>query len=94
MCEFLAHNKEEELAINCFLLAGRLLVQSGASPKSETNLGCAPIWFAASEGHNDVLKYLMEKEHDTYALMDDKRVSRCTHLRPKQNKRQLESKAQ
>lgn len=31
------------------------------------------IWFAASEGHNDVLKYLMHKEHDTYSLMEDKR---------------------
>lgn len=44
-----------------------------ASPKNETNYGCAPIWFAASEGHNNVLKYLMHKEHDTYALMEDKR---------------------
>lgn len=31
------------------------------------------IWFAASEGHNDVLKYLMHKEHETYSLMEDKR---------------------
>lgn len=51
----------------------KLLCESGASPKNETNYGCAPIWFAASEGHNNVLKYLMHKEHDTYALMDDKR---------------------
>lgn len=51
----------------------RLLCESGASPKSETNYGCAPIWFAASEGHNNVFKYLMRKEHDTYALMEDKR---------------------
>lgn len=51
----------------------KLLCESGASPKSETNYNCAPIWFAASEGHNNVLKYLMHKEHDTYALMEDKR---------------------
>lgn len=31
------------------------------------------IWFAASEGHNHVLKYLLHKEHDTYSLMEDKR---------------------
>lgn len=51
----------------------KLLTESGASPKSETNYGCAAIWFAASEGHNDVLKYLMHREHDTYSLMEDKR---------------------
>ncbi|XP_068897873.1 serine/threonine-protein phosphatase 6 regulatory ankyrin repeat subunit B isoform X1 [Tenebrio molitor] len=51
----------------------KLLTESGASPKSETNLGAVPIWFAASEGHHDVLEYLMTKEHDTYALMEDRR---------------------
>jgi hypothetical protein len=56
-----------------FLDVVKLLTESGASPKSETNYGCAPIWFAASEGHNDVLKYLMHREHDTYSLMEDKR---------------------
>ncbi|XP_065340589.1 serine/threonine-protein phosphatase 6 regulatory ankyrin repeat subunit C isoform X2 [Cloeon dipterum] len=50
-----------------------LLTDSGASPKAETNYGSAPIWFAASEGHYDVLHYLMHREHDTYALMEDKR---------------------
>lgn len=53
----------------------KLLVESGASPKSETNYGSAPIWFAAQEGHNDVLEYLLTKEHDSYSLMEDKRVS-------------------
>lgn len=52
----------------------KLLVESGASPKAETNYGASPIWFAAQEGHNDVLEYLMTKEHDTYSLMDDRRV--------------------
>lgn len=51
----------------------KLLTESGASPKSETNLGAVPIWFAASEGHHAVLEYLMTKEHDTYALMEDRR---------------------
>ncbi|KAL1490865.1 hypothetical protein ABEB36_011550 [Hypothenemus hampei] len=51
----------------------KLLVESGASPNSETNLGAVPIWFAASEGHHAVLEYLMTKEHDTYALMEDRR---------------------
>jgi ankyrin repeat protein len=54
----------------------KLLVESGASPKAETNYGASPIWFAAQEGHNDVLEYLMTKEHDTYGLMDDRRVRR------------------
>ena len=54
----------------------KLLVESGASPKAETNYGASPIWFAAQEGHNDVLEYLMTKEHDTYGLMDDRRVKK------------------
>lgn len=79
--EINATDKNGWTPLHCAARAGhldvvQLLVQSGASPKSETNLGSAPIWFAASEGHNDVLKYLMEKEHDTYALMEDRRVSR------------------
>lgn len=53
----------------------KLLVESGASPKSETNQGAVPIWFAASEGHHAVLEYLMTKEHDTYALMEDRRLA-------------------
>lgn len=66
-----------------FLDVVKLLVESGASPKAETNFGSAPIWFAASEGHNEVLKYLMMKEHDTYSLMEDKRVrllSKCSQI--------------
>lgn len=58
----------------CFEVV-KLLTESGASPKSETNLGAAPIWFAASEGHHDVLEYLMTKEHDTYTLMEDRRLA-------------------
>lgn len=64
----------------CFEVV-KLLTESGASPKSETNLGAAPIWFAASEGHHDVLEYLMTKEHDTYTLMEDRRLTynTCKH---------------
>lgn len=71
--------------LHCAAKAGylnvvKLLVESGASPKSETAHGCVPIWFAAYEGNNDVLKYLMEKEHDTYALMEDKKVLFLVHF--------------
>lgn len=71
--------------LHCAARAGKfdcvkLLVESGASPKSETNYGSAPIWFAASEGHNDVLEYLLTKEHDSYSLMDDKRVRSSQEL--------------
>lgn len=61
-----------------FLNVVKLLVESGASPNSETTHGCVPIWFAASEGHNEVLKYLMTKAHDSYSLMEDKKVSDLT----------------
>lgn len=76
--EINASDKNGWTPLHCAAKAGhldvvRLLCESGASPKNETNYGCAPIWFAASEGHNNVFKYLMHKEHDTYALMEDKR---------------------
>lgn len=51
----------------------------------------AAIWFAASEGHNDVLKYLMHKEHDTYSLMEDKRfVFNLMVVSKSHNKRPIE----
>lgn len=76
--EINAPDKNGWTPLHCAARAGcfdvvKLLVESGASPKSETNLGAAPIWFAASEGHHAVLEYLMTKEHDTYALMEDRR---------------------
>ncbi|ODM91965.1 Short transient receptor potential channel 2 [Orchesella cincta] len=49
-----------------------LLVISGASPLAKTAKGHSAIWFAAAENHNDVLSYLMKKDHDTYGLMEDK----------------------
>ncbi|ODM93658.1 Ankyrin-3 [Orchesella cincta] len=52
----------------------KLLMESGASPLAKTSKGHSAIWFAAAENHNDVLSYLMKKEHDTYGLMDDKEV--------------------
>lgn len=49
-------------------------MDSGASPLAKTSKGHSAIWFAAAESHNDVLSYLMKKEHDTYGLMEDKDV--------------------
>lgn len=80
-----APDKNGWTPLHCAARAGcfdvvKLLVESGASPKSETNLGAAPIWFAASEGHHSVLEYLMTKEHDTYALMEDRRYISLNQL--------------
>lgn len=77
--EINAQDKNGWTPLHCASRAGcfevvKLLTESGASPKSETNLGAVPIWFAASEGHHDVLEYLMTKEHDTYTLMEDRRL--------------------
>lgn len=76
--EINATDKNGWTPLHCASRAGyfevvKLLTESGASPIAETNLGAVPIWFAASEGHHDVLEYLITKEHDTYNLMEDRR---------------------
>ena len=37
--------------------------------------GRIPLWYAASEGHTQVLYYLLRERHDSYNLLDDRRVS-------------------
>ncbi|XP_066253307.1 serine/threonine-protein phosphatase 6 regulatory ankyrin repeat subunit B isoform X8 [Euwallacea similis] len=76
--EINAPDRNSWTPLHCASRAGyvevvKLLVESGASPKTQTNLGAVPIWFAASEGHHSVLEYLMTKDHDTYALMEDRK---------------------
>ncbi|XP_066142046.1 serine/threonine-protein phosphatase 6 regulatory ankyrin repeat subunit B isoform X7 [Euwallacea fornicatus] len=76
--EINAADRNSWTPLHCASRAGyvevvKLLVESGASPKTQTNLGAVPIWFAASEGHHSVLEYLMTKDHDTYALMEDRK---------------------
>lgn len=49
------NSKEEELAINCFLLAGRLLVQSGAETyRAEDTM----LRMAQSQGYNDAQSFV------------------------------------
>ncbi|ODM89562.1 Ankyrin-3 [Orchesella cincta] len=72
-----AIDKELWTPLICAAKAGhldvvKLLVESGASPLAKTSKGQSAIWFAAAENHNDVLSYLMKKEHDTYGLLEDK----------------------
>jgi len=52
----------------------QLLLDSGASARSRNCHGRVPLWYAASEGQQDVLALLLTKEHDAYSLMDDRRV--------------------
>ena len=52
----------------------KLLVESGASPRSENTLGKVAVTFAASQNHSDVLSYLIKKDHNTQVLMEDKKV--------------------
>ncbi|ODM88846.1 Ankyrin-3 [Orchesella cincta] len=72
-----AIDKELWTPLICAAQAGhldvvRLLVESGASPLAKNVKGHSAIWFAAAENHNDVLSYLMRKDHDTYGLLEDK----------------------
>ena len=74
-----------------FLDVVKLLVESGASPDVNnfitfylfslalfqimTKNGRTALWYAASEGHNNVLYYLLREKHDSYSLLEDRRVS-------------------
>ena len=40
-----------------------------------TKNGRTALWYAASEGHNSVLYYLLREKHDSYSLLEDRRVS-------------------
>lgn len=52
----------------------QLLLDSGATPRSFNNNGRIPLWYAAAEGHTEVLTHLLKREHDSYALMEDRKV--------------------
>lgn len=49
-------------------------IQSSADPRAETKESKIPLCFAASFNNIGCLSYLMQQEHDTTALMDDRRV--------------------
>lgn len=48
-----------------------MLVESGCPTTCQTNDGKVPICFAAANGHNDVLDYLLTKNFDAYSLLLD-----------------------
>jgi ankyrin repeat protein len=52
----------------------QLLLDSGATPRCFNNTGRVPLWYAAAEGHTNVLELLLKREHDAYSLMDDRKV--------------------
>lgn len=52
----------------------KLLVESAANPTFDSKDGKVPLCLAAAANHAHVLSYLLKKEHDTYKLMDDKKV--------------------
>ena len=65
--------------LHCSAQAGhlsvvKLLVESGSSTTAETSNGRVPLWFAASENKLKVVTYLIQQEHDSYKLLDDRKV--------------------
>ncbi|CAG0920269.1 unnamed protein product [Notodromas monacha] len=51
----------------------KLLVESGASPKAESRDGKIPLCLAAASERNDVVSHLLRRDHNTYALLEDKK---------------------
>ena len=45
------------------------------SNQDETKNGRVALWYAASEGHNAVLYFLLREKHKSYSLLEDRRVS-------------------
>lgn len=54
----------------------KLLVEAGASPEDKSTEGKTPITFAVASEHVDVYSYLINKKHDSYKLLEDKKVRR------------------
>lgn len=59
----------------------KLLVEAGASPGDKSVEGKTPIVLAVASEHVDVYNYLINKKHDSYKLLEDKKVrkQRCGH---------------
>lgn len=49
------------------------MVESGASTVAETSNGRIPLWFAASENKLKVASFLINQQHDSYKLLEDRR---------------------
>ncbi|KAG7161085.1 Ankyrin-3-like 5, partial [Homarus americanus] len=69
----------------------KLLVEAGASPEDKSVEGKTPITFAVSSEHVDVYNYLINKKHDSYKLLEDKKyVHDLTLMSKKHNHSPLE----
>ena len=65
--------------LHCAAQAGhlsvvKLLVESGSPTTAETSNGRTPLWFAASENKLKVVTYLIQREDDSYKLLEDRKV--------------------
>ena len=57
-----------------YLNVVKLLVESGAPTVAETANGRIPLWYAAAEGNLSVVTYLIQQSHDSYSLLEDRKV--------------------
>ncbi|XP_064110745.1 serine/threonine-protein phosphatase 6 regulatory ankyrin repeat subunit C-like isoform X2 [Macrobrachium nipponense] len=55
------------------LEVAKVLVEAGANPEDKSNEDKTPITFAVSNEHVDVYNYLINKKHDSYKLLADKK---------------------
>ena len=52
----------------------KLLVEAGAKTMDKTNESKVPICYAAAYDHVEVFSYLIQKEVDSYELLEDRKV--------------------
>lgn len=55
----------------------KLFVNSSADAQAETKEGKVPLCFAAANNHIECLRFLLKQKHDTYQLMEDRKVKNC-----------------
>ena len=65
--------------LHCAAQAGhldvvKLLTEAGSATTAETINGHIPLWFAAAESNLKVVSYLIQQNHDSYKLLEDRKV--------------------